>query len=92
MVVGLAEGPRLLGALVLADARRPEAGPAVAALAAQGLRLHLLSGDRQEPAAALAAESGDHQRARAAAPRPPSAPSSGTCRPGARWWPSSATG
>jgi Cu+-exporting ATPase len=58
MVVGLAEGPRLLGTLVLADARRPEAGPATAALAAQGLRLHLLSGDREDAAEDLAAELG----------------------------------
>jgi Cu+-exporting ATPase len=58
MAVGLAEGGRLLGALVLADPQRPEAKSAVAALAAQGLRLHLLSGDRPEAAAALAAELG----------------------------------
>jgi len=58
LVVGLAEGTRLLGALVLADGRRPEAAAAVAALAAQGLRLHLLSGDQADAAAALAAELG----------------------------------
>jgi len=58
IVVGLAEGARLLGALVLADAERPEARAAVAALAAQGLRLHLFSGDRPEAAAALAASLG----------------------------------
>jgi P-type E1-E2 ATPase len=58
VVVGLAEGPVLLGALVLADAPRPEAGAAVAALAAQGLRLHLLSGDRPAAASALAAQLG----------------------------------
>jgi len=56
LAVGLAEGGELLGSLVLADARRPEAKAAVAALAAQGLRLHLLSGDRPEAAADLAAE------------------------------------
>ncbi len=55
LVVGLADGSGLLGALVLADTRRPEAPAAVAALAAQGLRLHLLSGDTQEAAADLAA-------------------------------------
>jgi len=58
LVVGLAEGPALLGALVLADARRPEAPGAVTALAGQGLRLHLLSGDQPDAAAALAAELG----------------------------------
>jgi len=58
LVVGLAEGDRLLGALVLADAERPEARSAVAALAAQGLRLHLFSGDRPEAAASLAAALG----------------------------------
>ncbi|MDR3670629.1 MAG: cation-translocating P-type ATPase [Holophaga sp.] len=58
LVVGLAEGKRLLGALVLADAQRPEAQAAVTALAGQGLRLHLFSGDRPEAAAALAAELG----------------------------------
>jgi len=56
LVVGLAEGPALLGALVLADAQRVEARSAVAALNAQGLRLHLLSGDRPDAAAALAGE------------------------------------
>jgi Cu+-exporting ATPase len=55
LAVGLAEGGRLLGTLILADAPRPEARAAVAALAAQGLRLHLFSGDRPDAAAALAA-------------------------------------
>jgi Cu+-exporting ATPase len=58
LVVGLADDTALLGALALADAQRPEAKAAVAALAAQGLRLHLLSGDQPGPAAALAAELG----------------------------------
>jgi len=58
LVVGLAEGGQLLGALVLADAQRPEARSAVAALAAQGLALHLFSGDQPGAAAALAAELG----------------------------------
>ncbi len=56
LVVGLAEGATLLGSLVLTDAQRPEAKDAVAALTAQGLRLHLLSGDRPDAAAALAGE------------------------------------
>ncbi len=55
LVVGLADGSGLLGSLVLADTRRPEAPAAVAALAAQGLRLHLLSGDTPAAAADLAA-------------------------------------
>jgi len=62
LLVGLAEtGPEgtvLLGTLVLADAERPEAAAAVAALTAQGLRLHLFSGDRPEAAGALGARLG----------------------------------
>jgi Cu+-exporting ATPase len=58
LVVGLAQDGVLLGTLTLADARRPEAASAVAALAAQGLRLHLLSGDRPDAAGALAADLG----------------------------------
>jgi len=62
LVVGLAEvrqpTPVLLGALVLADAQRPEARAAVAALTAQGLTLHLLSGDQPEAAIELASELG----------------------------------
>jgi len=54
LAVGLAEGSRLLGVLVLTDPPRPEAPAAVAALQAQGLRLHLLSGDRREAAEDLA--------------------------------------
>jgi Cu+-exporting ATPase len=56
--VGLAEGNRLLGTLFLTDALRPEAAGAVEDLKAQGLRLHLLSGDRPEAAEALAGELG----------------------------------
>jgi Cu+-exporting ATPase len=48
--VGLAEGDQLLGVLVLADAQRPEAAAAITALQAQGLRLHLFSGDRSDAA------------------------------------------
>jgi Cu+-exporting ATPase len=53
VTVGLAEEGRLLGVLVLADALREDAAATVAELRAQGLRLHLLSGDRPEPALAL---------------------------------------
>ena len=53
LAVGLAEGDRLLGVLMLADALRPEAAATVAELHRQGLALHLLSGDRMEAAQAL---------------------------------------
>ncbi|HJU84686.1 MAG TPA: cation-translocating P-type ATPase [Holophagaceae bacterium] len=56
--VGLAEGPRLLGLLILADALRPETPSAVAALQAEGLTLHLFSGDREAPVQRLAASLG----------------------------------
>ena len=58
LAVGLAEGSQLLGVLILADAPRPESPGAVAALAEQGLRLHLVSGDRLEAAQELARELG----------------------------------
>jgi Cu+-exporting ATPase len=58
LAVGLAEGPRLLGLLILADTPRPEARTAVAALRAQGLELHLVSGDRPEAALNLGRELG----------------------------------
>ncbi|HJV21113.1 MAG TPA: cation-translocating P-type ATPase, partial [Holophagaceae bacterium] len=53
--VGLAEGPTLLGLFLLADALRPETAGVLAALKADGLRLHLLSGDRPEAVARFAA-------------------------------------
>jgi len=53
VTVGLAEGDRFLGVLVLADALRDDAQATVAELSRQGLTLHLLSGDRPEPAQAL---------------------------------------
>jgi len=56
--VGLAEGTRLLGLLILADAVRPDALTTVQALQAEGLQLHLFSGDRPEPVLKLAAELG----------------------------------
>jgi Cu+-exporting ATPase len=58
LAVGLAEGSRLLGVLVLADTLRSEARQAVADLQGQGLRLHLVSGDRREAAEDLARELG----------------------------------
>ncbi|MDE3244875.1 MAG: cadmium-translocating P-type ATPase [Acidobacteriota bacterium] len=56
--VGLAEETRLMGLLILADAVRPDALAVVGALQAEGLRLHLFSGDRPEPVQNLAAELG----------------------------------
>ncbi len=56
--VGLAEGTKLLGLFILADAVRPDALAAVQALQAEGLRLHLFSGDRPEPVLKLATELG----------------------------------
>ena len=52
--VGLAEDSRLLGVLHLADEVRPEAAAVIARLRGDGLRLHLLSGDRPEAVARLA--------------------------------------
>lgn len=56
--VGLAKGRRLLGLIILADAVRPDALATVQALQAEGLRLHLFSGDRPEPVLNLATELG----------------------------------
>lgn len=58
IAVGLAEGARLLGLLILADAVRPDALAAVQALQAEGLRLHLFSGDRPGAVLRLASELG----------------------------------
>jgi Cu+-exporting ATPase len=56
--VGLAEGATLMGLFILADAVRPDALATVQALQAEGLRLHLFSGDRPEPVLKLALELG----------------------------------
>ncbi|MBS1784355.1 MAG: cadmium-translocating P-type ATPase [Acidobacteria bacterium] len=56
--VGLAEGNELLAVFRLADAVRAETPALLAELRAQGLRLHLLSGDRAEAVAAVAKELG----------------------------------
>jgi Cu2+-exporting ATPase len=56
--LALAAGPQLLGVLAVRDQPRQEAAATVAALAAQGLRLGLLSGDRQGPVQRLGAELG----------------------------------
>jgi len=51
--VGLADASGLQGIFLLADRMRPEAPDVVRALRGQGLRLHLLSGDRPEVAEGL---------------------------------------
>jgi Cu+-exporting ATPase len=58
IAVGLAEGDRLLGLFLLGDAVREETPAVLAALRAEGLRLHLLSGDRPEAVARAAARLG----------------------------------
>jgi Cu+-exporting ATPase len=57
-VVGLAEGDRLLAVFALRDRLRDEAPQALADLRRSGLRLHILSGDRSEAVAAVAASLG----------------------------------
>ncbi len=52
--VGLAEGGTLLGIFLLADGLRPETPTVLRDLKAEGLRLHLLSGDRPEAVARFA--------------------------------------
>jgi Cu+-exporting ATPase len=58
IAVGLADASGLQGVLVLGDRLRPEALAVVAALKGQGLRLHLLTGDREAPARLMAAAAG----------------------------------
>ena len=56
--VGLADQGGLKAVFVLGDRLRPEAPAVVGALRQQGLRLHLLSGDREAPARAMAGSVG----------------------------------
>jgi Cu+-exporting ATPase len=56
--IGLAEGGQLHGVLVLQDELRSEARSVIKQLQAQGLGLHLLSGDRPDVAMALATSLG----------------------------------
>ena len=56
--LALARGTELVGVLTVQDQPRAESRDTLAALAAQGLRLGLLSGDRQGPVRRLAAELG----------------------------------
>jgi len=55
-IVGLADDHALQGVIMLADRVRPEARQVLNALRAEGLRLHLLSGDRPEVAEDLGRE------------------------------------
>ncbi|MEO8302586.1 MAG: heavy metal translocating P-type ATPase [Betaproteobacteria bacterium] len=57
-LVGVAEDARLVGWITLADALRPNAASAVAALKAAGINVTMLTGDRPGPAAAVAAALG----------------------------------
>jgi Cu+-exporting ATPase len=57
-VVGLAAEGRLQGIFLLGDRLREEAASVVAELRRQGLKLHLLTGDRWAPAQAMAAAAG----------------------------------
>ncbi|GLH73057.1 copper-translocating P-type ATPase [Geothrix limicola] len=54
IAVGLADELGLQGVLVLGDRLRSEAAAVVHALGAQGLKLHLLTGDRSAPARLMA--------------------------------------
>jgi Cu2+-exporting ATPase len=67
--VFLADEGGWLAAFELEDALRPEAPALVAALREAGLRLHLLSGDRPEAVAAVAAALGIEQHAGGALPQ-----------------------
>ncbi|WP_306590880.1 cation-translocating P-type ATPase [Geothrix sp. 21YS21S-4] len=58
IAVGLAEASGLKGVLVLGDRLRPETPAVVAELARQGLKLHLLTGDRPQGAQAMADAAG----------------------------------
>jgi Cu+-exporting ATPase len=57
-VVGVAEGATLVGWIALADALRPGASAAVAALREDGLDVVMLTGDHGAPAAAVARSAG----------------------------------
>lgn len=54
IAVGLANDQGLQGTFILGDRLRPEAPSIVAGLERQGLKLHLLTGDRREPAQLMA--------------------------------------
>lgn len=56
--VFVARDLRVVAVAAIADPLRPESSPAVAALHAMGIEVHLLSGDRRETASAVAHETG----------------------------------
>jgi Cu+-exporting ATPase len=58
IAVGLADATGLKGVFVLGDRLRPESAAVAGQLRRQGLRLHLFTGDRAEPAARMAAAVG----------------------------------
>lgn len=58
IAVGLADATGLQGVFILGDRLRAEAADVVATLERQGLRVHLLTGDRTEPARLMAAAAG----------------------------------
>lgn len=58
LAVGLASEGGLQAVFILGDQLRAEAPSLIAALRHQGLKLHLLSGDREAPARAMAAHAG----------------------------------
>ena len=58
MAVGLADEGGLQGVLILGDRLREEASGVAGELRQQGLKLHLLTGDRRAPAQAMAAAAG----------------------------------
>ena len=59
--VYVARDGRLLGAIIVADTLRPEAGAAISALTELGLRIILLTGDVKAVAASVAAQLGIRQ-------------------------------
>jgi Cu+-exporting ATPase len=61
IAVGLADESGLQGVFVLGDQLREEAPRVMAELQRQGLRLHLLTGDRERPARLMAAAAGISQ-------------------------------
>ncbi|WP_243295448.1 heavy metal translocating P-type ATPase [Geothrix mesophila] len=58
IAVGLADGSGLKGVFILGDRLRSESSSVVGQLKQQGLRLHLFTGDRPEPAARMAEAAG----------------------------------
>lgn len=87
VTVGLAEGSTLLGLILLEDALRPETPRVLDALRRQGLRIHLLSGDRPEVVRRLGTQLGIEEPGGAASRRT-SRSGSRNSRPRAPSWPS----